>query len=115
MRYLLCCLLATVACGSNDSAPVDVDMCHNITDETSVAVPYQFDVGTEVDTYTMDNGCIYTTITHFVYDSDTSGTGAGGSAPDPLHCDADGCGGPLDKRIMFSDPVMDNMMMNKGH
>ena len=69
--------------------------CHNITQEFWVGVPYSWDVMDDEENTKMDNGCILTTITHYVLDTDTSGGGAGGSAPDPFHCDVDGCGGPL--------------------
>jgi len=53
----------------------------------------------------MNDGCTLKTITHYILDDGSGGGGAGGSAPDPRHCDLDACGGPLDKRATYSDPV----------
>jgi len=78
--------------------------CQNITQEYTVGVPYPWDVMDDEETTTMANGCKLTIITHYVLDNG-SGGGAGGSAPDPLHCDVDGCGGPLLKSTTYTDPA----------
>jgi hypothetical protein len=100
-------VLAFAGCATAQDAPEAPAKCQNITREFTVGVPYSWDVMEDEENTVMANGCTLTTITHYVLDDGSGGGGAGGSAPDPRHCDVDGCGGPLDKRVTYSDPAED--------
>ena len=104
MRGLVVALMLA-GCAGVQPAQDEPAKCHNITQEFTVGVPFSWDVMDDEETTTMTNGCTLTTITHYVLDDGSGGSGAGGSAPDPLHCDVDGCGGPLLKSATYSDPV----------
>lgn len=104
MKFLIA-VLVFAGCATAQVEPEAPAKCQNITQEFTVGVPFSWDVMDDEETTTMTNGCTLTTITHYVLDDGSGGGGAGGSAPDPLHCDVDGCGGPLLKSVTYSDPV----------
>lgn len=101
---LVLIMIFIAGCGGNlNTMSADGFTCKNSVEEFTVDVPYTWDVMDDEETTTQANGCTLTVITHYVLD--TTGDGLGGSAPDPRHCDVDGCGGPLNYRSVYSDPA----------
>ncbi len=109
---LVLAMIYFVGCGGQTFATTtDGGLCKNTYQEYTVGVPYSWDVRDDEETTVQANGCTLTVLTHYVLDTEGGG-GAGGDAPDPLHCDVDGCGGPLDRISPYTDPVEHAMNPN---
>lgn len=104
MKFAMPLVLVLIGCTGTKAAQDTT--CENITRELTVGVPYAWAVMDEEINNKMNDGCTFTTITHYVFNPTDGGVGgAGGSAPDPRHCDVDACGGPLLRVVDFIDPL----------
>lgn len=87
MRLLFALFL--IGCGTTQ--PNTNSTCHNTTEEYNVNVPYTNEVQDVEETMTLDNGCVLTTITHYVFVPNDNGSNGGSSNPLTRKCEVDGC------------------------
>lgn len=109
MRVIIAMSLFVIACIGQTQT---TDKCKDLVEEHILKVSSALDVYDDEETFTMTNGCVLTTITHYVLND----SGGGDSGNDPFGCDYALCDPALSEQSTYSDPAPDSFkLMNTAH